>query len=192
MLCHGRYAGYISVYGITFGTLVGYYAAAPFIFVSDLGYNAHEYGYLLIFNIAFYVIGATASRLAVPKLGTDLPIVVALAACALASVIFLILDFYTTMDTVSVLLPMSVYIFGAGIVSPAANAGAMTIFKDKAGAATAIVGFAIAMGGAIFSGGLSAIHITRLTELAAYVGISTLIFLAVYMVLRQGVTSDSG
>jgi len=42
------------------------------------------------------------------------------------------------------------------------------------------------MGGAIFSGGLSAFHITRLAELAAYVGVSTLIFFAAYMMmLRQ-------
>lgn len=97
------------------------------------------------------------------------------------------------MNAVSVLLPMSIYIFGAGMVSPAANAVAMTIFRDRAGAATAVVGFSIAMCGAIFSGVLSGIHITRLVELAAYIGISTLVFLAVYMMLvRQRGGADIG
>jgi len=48
ILSEPRYLGYVLVYGIAFGGLVGYYAAAPFIFVGDLGYSAHVYGYLLI------------------------------------------------------------------------------------------------------------------------------------------------
>jgi MFS transporter, DHA1 family, multidrug resistance protein len=188
-----RYVGYLLAYGLAYGTLVGYYAAAPFIFVTDLGFSTRAYGFLLIFNVVFYVLGASVSRVAVPKLGPDRPIVFALAAYVLASVIFFVLDFITTMNTLSVLLPMSVFIFGTGMVSPAANAGAMTLFKDKAGAATAMIGASIAIGGAISSGALSAVHITRLAELGAYIGASTLLSFVTYVALLQrGGTDDVG
>lgn len=185
MLRTRRYVGYGTIYGMAFGTLVGYYAAAPFIFVRDLGFSAHAYGFLLLVNVAAYVLGATASRLAVPRLGTERPILFALIAYAAAVVLFVVLALVTTMNAVSVLLPMSVFIFGTGMVSPAANAGAMTIFRDKAGAATAVVGFAIAVGGAVFSGVLSGIHITGLAGLGAYVGGSALISVALYVALLR-------
>lgn len=185
MLGNSRYRGYIVSYGIAFGSLIGYYAAAPYIFVRVLEYSPHEYGYLLIFNVVFYILGASVSRILVPKMGTDRPIVFALIVFAIASILFVILELYTSMNTLSVLLPMSVFIFGSGLVSPPANAGAMTLFKDRAGAATAVVGFSIAIGGAIFSGGLSAFHITRLWELGTYVGISTLISVTNYLVLLR-------
>ena len=186
ILGNRRYVGYVAVYGMAFGTVIGYYAAAPFLFVDDLGYSSHEYGYLLIVNVLFYVFGATASRLAVPRIGTDRPILFALIAYAVAVVLLFVLDLAATrMNVFTVLLPMCVFIFGTGVVSPAANAGAMTIFRDEAGAATAVVGFSIAVGGAIFSGALSAIHITRLAELGAYVGASALVSFVLYVTLLR-------
>lgn len=185
ILSNRRYVGFITAYGIGFGTLIGFYAAAPFIFVKDLGYASHEYGFLLIVNAASYVLGVTVSRFAVPRVGTDRPIALALIAYAAATIGFFVLDSTTTMNTASVLLPMSLFVFGAGMVSPAANAGALTIFKDKAGSAAALVGFSMAMGGAVFSAVVSAVHITRLWQLGVYVGVSTLLSAAVYLALLR-------
>jgi DHA1 family bicyclomycin/chloramphenicol resistance-like MFS transporter len=181
MLSHREYLGYIGLYATSFGTLVGYYAAAPYIFVRALGYTSHDYGYLLLVNVGFYVLGASVARMLVPKMGTVRPIVFAVTTFATTSIIFVALELFTTLNTLSVLLPMCIFIFGCGVISPAANTGAMTLFRDKAGASTAVVGFSIAVGGAVFSGALSAFHITRLVELGAYVGLSTLLCIAMYL-----------
>jgi DHA1 family bicyclomycin/chloramphenicol resistance-like MFS transporter len=181
MLGHREYLGYIGLYAISFGTLIGYYAAAPYIFVRALGYPSHQYGYLLLVNVGFYVLGASVARILIPKVGTVRPVLFAMIAFTTTSIIFLALGLFTTLSTMSVLLPMCIFIFGCGLVSPAANTGAMTIFRDKAGASTAVVGFSIAVGGAAFSGALSAFHITRLMELGAYAGISTLLCIATYL-----------
>jgi len=181
MLSNREYLGYIGSYAIAFGTLIGYYAAAPYIFVRALGYTPHEYGYLLLVNVGFYVLGASLARILVPKIGTVRPIVFAMIAFAATSILFVALELFTALSTLSVLLPMCIFIFGSGLVSPAANTGAMTLFRDKAGASTAVVGFSIAVGGAVFSGALSAFHITRLVELGTYVGVSTLLCIATYL-----------
>jgi MFS transporter, DHA1 family, multidrug resistance protein len=180
-----RYLGYICAYAIAFGTTIGYYAAAPYIFIRLLGYPPHEYGYLLFFNAVCYVLGATAARLFVPVLGTDRVIQIAIMVFTAATVLTVAPDFYSNISTASVLVPMSIFIFGSGLVSPAANAGAMTIFRDRAGASTAVIGFSIATGGAIFSGALSAHHIASLGELGAYLGDSTLASIALYLVLLR-------
>ena len=181
MLSQREYLGYVGLYAISFGTLIGYYAAAPYIFVRALGYTPHEYGYLLLVNVGFYVLGAYVARILVPKVGTVRPLVFAIIAFAATSIIFVVLELFTDLSTLTVLLPMCIFIFGSGLVSPAANTGAMTLFRDKAGASTAVLGFAIAVGGAVFSGALSAFHITRLVELGTYVGVSTLLCLATYL-----------
>jgi MFS transporter, DHA1 family, multidrug resistance protein len=180
-----RYLGYICTYAVAFGTTIGYYAAAPYIFIRLLGYSAHAYGYLLFFNAACYVLGATTARLLVPRLGPDRLIPMAIAVFTAASLLTVVLDSHTAITTASVLLPTSIFIFGSGLVSPAANAGAMTIFHDRAGASTAVIGFSIAIGGAIFSGALSAHHIASLGELGAYLGVSTLISVALYLALLR-------
>ena len=185
LLGNRRYLGYICAYAIAFGTTIGYYAAAPYIFIRLLDYPPHEYGYLLFFNAVCYVLGATAARLFVPGLGTDRVIQMAIMVFTAASVLTVALDFYTHISTASVLVPMSIFIFGSGLVSPAANAGAMTIFRDRAGASTAVIGFSIAIGGAIFSGALSAHHISSLGELGVYLGVSTLASIALYLALLR-------
>jgi uncharacterized membrane protein len=61
----------------------------------------------------------------------------------------------------------------------------MTIFRDRAGASTAVIGFSIAIGGAIFSGALSAHHIANLGELGIYIGFSTLASTVLYLALLR-------
>jgi hypothetical protein len=121
------------------------------------------------------------ARILVPKVGTVRPIVFAMIAFAATSIIFVALELFSTLGTLSVLLPMCIFIFGRGLISPTANTGAMTLFRDKAGASTAVLGFSIAVGGSVFSGALSSFHITRLLELGTYVGVSTLLCIATYL-----------
>jgi DHA1 family 2-module integral membrane pump EmrD-like MFS transporter len=110
----------------------------------------------------------------------------AMIAYALSTAMFLVAELFADLDTLSVLIPISVFIFGAGLVSPAANAGAMTIFRERAGAATAFVGFAIVIGGAVFSSALAHLHIQHLWQLGAYVAIITVVSSALtFGVLRK-------
>jgi DHA1 family bicyclomycin/chloramphenicol resistance-like MFS transporter len=185
MLRNVRYSAFIVIYGIAFGSLLGYYATTPYLFTQELGYASYEYGYLLICNVVFYIAGAQASRLLVNKVGIDRPMLFAMLAYGASAAMFLVVEIFAEMNTLTVLLPMSVFIFGAGLVSPAANAGAMTIFRERAGAATAFVGFAITMGGAVFSGALAHLHIEHLWQLGSYVAIIAAISSALYFGLLR-------
>jgi DHA1 family bicyclomycin/chloramphenicol resistance-like MFS transporter len=140
-----RYLGYICTYAVAFGTTIGCYATAPYIFIRLLDYPPHEYGCLLFLNAVCYVLGATAARLLVPGPGTDRMIQMAVMVFTAASLLTAALNVYTHLSTASVLVPMSIFIFGSGLVSPAENAGVMTIFRDRAGASTAVIGFSIAI-----------------------------------------------
>jgi len=186
MLGNLQYSAYLLVYGIAFGSLLGYYATTPYLFTRELGFASYQYGYLLIFNVVFYVAGAQCSRLATRRWGIERPLMLAMLAYALSTALFLVVELFAELDTLSVLIPISVFIFGAGLVSPAANAGAMTIFREHAGAATAFVGFAVVIGGAVFSGALAHVHIRHLWQLGAYVGTITVVSSAItFAILRK-------
>ncbi|MEM7026076.1 MAG: multidrug effflux MFS transporter, partial [Pseudomonadota bacterium] len=148
MLREPRYSGYLLFYGVAFGSLLGYYATTPYLFTRELGFASYQYGYLLIFNVAVYVSGVQISRVVVHRHGIDRPLLLALGTYAISATMFFVAEIFADLDVLGILIPISVFVFGAGLVSPAANAGAMTIFHERAGAATAFVGFAVVMGGA--------------------------------------------
>lgn len=100
-------------------------------------------------------------------------------------VLFLVFTLYSTMSVLGVLVPMSVFIFGSGLVSPAANSAALAMFKERSGASAAVIGCSITIGGAISTGILSHFDITRLWQLAVYVGIGTLISLTTYLIFLR-------
>jgi DHA1 family bicyclomycin/chloramphenicol resistance-like MFS transporter len=181
MLKNSLYFGYIFIYCIAYGSWIGYYVSAPYIFIDGLGYQAHEYGYFLLFNAVCYIIGALVSRFAIPQAGTALPLRLSLIAYVLSVILLVVFEFSSRMSAITVLIPMSVYVFGSGLVSPASNSAALAIFKGRAGASAAVIGCSITIGGAISTGILSHFHITRLWQLALYVGICTLINLAAYL-----------
>lgn len=186
MLRTRRYSGYLIAYGIAFGGLLGYYAAAPYLFIKVLGYRPHEYGYLLLVNVASYILGVWTGKTTVVRWGSNRTIAFAILAYLITSLVFVAVDAFTEMSAVSILFPMCIFIFGSGLVSPAANSGAMSIFKNKAGASTAIIGFSIVIGGAFFNTGLSTVHISRLGELGMYVAVIALGSLANFWInLRE-------
>jgi DHA1 family bicyclomycin/chloramphenicol resistance-like MFS transporter len=191
MLRNGRYSAYIAIYGIAFGGLLGYYATTPYLFVSELGYTSYQYGYLLIFNVLFYIAGAQISRRLVRSVGTQRPILFAMIAYAASALAFFVVEPFVDLGTLSIILPISIFIFGAGLVSPAANAGALTLFRDRAGAAAAFVGFAISAGGAVSSGALAQFHVTDLWQLGAYVAIITLVSSAIYFRFLHGQPAEA-
>jgi MFS transporter, DHA1 family, multidrug resistance protein len=185
MLKDGRYFAYVFTYCIAYGSVVGYYASSPYIFVAELHYKSHEYGYLLLVNATCYVLGALSSRVIIAKLGTSRPLPMSLIVYGLSVTLFLIFELYSTMSALGVLVPMSVFAFGSGLVSPAANAGALTMFKGSTGASAAIIGCSITLGGAVATGILSHVDITRLWQLALYAGLAALINLATYLIFLR-------
>ena len=182
MLGNSKYRGYLIIYFISFGSVVGYYATSPVIFIKVLGYSPHQYGYLLIVNVIAYVLGVMLSRFLIPVIGINRPLFAAILLAMLACAIFIGISIFTTISAWSILIPISLYIFASGIASPSINAGAMTMFRDRAGASTALVGFSMAVGSAVCTGILSNFHVVDLWQITVYVCICALIMLTTFLV----------
>jgi DHA1 family bicyclomycin/chloramphenicol resistance-like MFS transporter len=122
------------------GGLFSMFSAAPRLFIEALHFTPIQLG-LFFAGTVFIVFaaGMLATRLA-PRYGLDGPIRAGLWATAASSLAVLLISLINP-TFLPFLGAMSVYLLGMGIVSPLATARALSPFGEKAGAASALLGF---------------------------------------------------
>ena len=94
-----------------------------------------------------FAAGMLATRLA-PRFGLDRSIQAGLMAAASGSIAILLVSLFDP-RFLPFLAAMSVFLLGMGIVNPLGTAQALSPFGEKAGAASALLGFWQMMGAAI-------------------------------------------
>ncbi len=105
------------------------------------GLSAFNFGIAFALGSVGYMAGATIAARVVARLGIDRTIGVggcALTAGGLAMVAAVALGLTSA---ASLVLPIAIYLAGLGLVLPQAIAGAMTPFPERAGTASALLGF---------------------------------------------------
>ena len=146
VLRHPIFRAYGLMTALAYATLYSFLAGSSFVFVDLLEVSRQAYGLMLGSCAAVYVLGtlwcrrllrrhglaATAKRGAVFTLAGGLLV----AALALAG--------YSSVATL--LLPQWIMIFGHGVLQPCGQTGAVGPFPQRAGAASALSGFLIAIG----------------------------------------------
>jgi DHA1 family bicyclomycin/chloramphenicol resistance-like MFS transporter len=83
---------------------------------------------------------ALAARLVI-KVGLDRTIGIGACACAAGGLIMMAAVALGLASAASLVVPMAIFLAGLGMVLPQSFAGAMTPFPERAGAASALLGF---------------------------------------------------
>lgn len=122
------------------GGLFSMFSAAPRLFIEALHFTPIQLG-LFFAGTVFIVFaaGMPATRLA-PRYGLDGPIRAGLWATTASSLAILFISMVNP-TFLPFLGAMSLFLLGMGIVSPLATARALSPFGEKAGAASALLGF---------------------------------------------------
>jgi DHA1 family bicyclomycin/chloramphenicol resistance-like MFS transporter len=134
--------------GLIMGGLFAMFSAAPRVLIEELGFSPIELGLFFAGTVmVVFAAGMLATRLA-PRFGLDRSIRGGLVAAAAGSIaILLVASFNATF--LPFLAAMCVFLLGMGIVNPLGTAQALSPFGEKAGAASALLGFWQMMGAAI-------------------------------------------
>jgi DHA1 family bicyclomycin/chloramphenicol resistance-like MFS transporter len=134
--------------GLIMGGLFAMFSAAPRVLIEELGFTPIQLGLFFAGTVMIvFAAGMLATRLA-PRFGLDRSIRGGLVAAAVGSVaILLVASFDATF--LPFLGAICVFLLGMGIVNPLGTAQALSPFGEKAGAASALVGFWQMMGAAI-------------------------------------------
>ena len=163
------------------GGMFSLFSAAPRLFIEALHFTPMQLG-LFFVGTAFIVsaAGMLATRLA-PRYGLDGPIRAGLCATAAGALTILLISMISP-TFLPFLGAMCVFLLGMGVVIPLATARALSPFGEKAGAASALLGFLQMMIAAI--GVWLAATVSREAMLALGVVMSAFSLLALGMYAR--------
>jgi DHA1 family bicyclomycin/chloramphenicol resistance-like MFS transporter len=130
------------------GGLFAMFSAAPRVLIEGLGFSPIQLGLFFAGTVmVVFAAGMLATRLA-PRFGLDRSIQGGLLAATTGSLAILMVSLFTP-SFLPFLAAMAVFLLGMGIVNPLGTAQALSPFGEKAGAASALLGFWQMMSAAI-------------------------------------------
>jgi DHA1 family bicyclomycin/chloramphenicol resistance-like MFS transporter len=130
------------------GGLFAMFSAAPRVLIEGLHFTPIQLGLFFAGTVMIvFAAGMLATRLA-PRFGLDRSIQVGLLLAAAGSVAMLLVSIFDP-GFLPFLAGLCVFLLGMGIVNPLGTAQALSPFGDKAGAASALLGFWQMMAAAI-------------------------------------------
>jgi MFS transporter, DHA1 family, multidrug resistance protein len=130
------------------GGLFAMFSAAPRVLIEGLHFSPIGLGWFFAGTVLFvFGAGVLATRLA-PRLGLDRAVQIGLVLAVSGSIAILLASIFNP-TFLPFLCAISVFVLGMGIVNPLGTAQALSPFGEKAGAASALLGFWQMMGAAI-------------------------------------------
>lgn len=135
------YLAYLGLASTGFGGLFAWISGTSFVLQNLYGLTPFQFGVAFAVGSVGYMGGTMLAARLVMRLGIDRTLGIGAAAMAgggLGMVVALALGLTSA---ASLVLPMALYLAGLGMVLPQAIAGAMTPFPERAGAASALLGF---------------------------------------------------
>jgi DHA1 family bicyclomycin/chloramphenicol resistance-like MFS transporter len=130
------------------GGLFAMFSAAPRVLIEDLHFTPIQLGLFFAGTVMIvFAAGMLATKLA-PRYGLDRSIRWGLVAAAIGSIAILMVSRFSP-TFLPFLGGMSVFLLGMGLVNPLGTAQALSPFGEKAGAASALLGFWQMMNAAI-------------------------------------------
>ncbi|MBL8697508.1 MAG: multidrug effflux MFS transporter [Alphaproteobacteria bacterium] len=126
--------------------LFSFISGSSFVFIDVLGLRPQTYGFVFAFAVFGYFLGTRAAAMLVPRLGIDGTLSwsgLVMTLGGLAGLAVAATHVLAPGDATAPLLTLAVAIFtiGFGICIPTAQAGSIGPYPEKAGAASALLGF---------------------------------------------------
>jgi MFS transporter, DHA1 family, multidrug resistance protein len=184
---NSAYLAYLGLASTSYAGLFAWISGASFVLQNLYRLTPFDFGIAFALGSVGYMTGATLAARLVVRLGLDRTIGIGGAACAAGGLGMVVAVRFGLTSATSLVLPVAVYLAGLGMVLPQSIAGAMTPFPERAGAASALLGFVqqsiAALCGAVV-GALLGANAWPLATAVATMGCATLTLWIVTRALR--------
>ncbi len=145
VLRHPGFRAWMLLVTCTYGGIFSYLAASSFVFIDVLGLSARQYGLAMASVSVFYMAGTFACRPWIRRFGLAGTVLRAAGFTAIAGGSVIALALAGVHAVWALLVPQWIYAFAHGFHMPCGQAGTVAPFPDKAGAASALAGFVMAV-----------------------------------------------
>lgn len=185
------YLGYLALATTSFAGLFAWISGSSFVLQYLYGLSPFQFGVAFAVGSVGYMIGTTWAARRVMRYGIDRMLGIGATAMAAGGLGMVVVVALGLTEAASLVLPMALYMAGLGMVLPQAIAGAMTPFPERAGAASALLGFIQQTGSALCGAVVGVLLGQSAWPLAAAVALTGCTTLGVWIVtraLRSGVS----
>jgi DHA1 family bicyclomycin/chloramphenicol resistance-like MFS transporter len=138
---NGAYLAYLGLASTSFAGLFAWISGASFVLQYLYGLTPFQFGVAFAIGSVGYMVGTTLAARLVMRHGVDATLGAGAAAMAAGGLSMAMAVALGLTSAASLVLPMALYLAGLGMVLPQSIAGAMTPFPERAGAASALLGF---------------------------------------------------
>jgi len=135
------YLAYLGLASTSFGGLFAWISGSSFVLQNLYGLSPFQFGVAFAVGSVGYMCGTVLAARLVMRLGIDRTLGIGAGAMAAGGLGMVVAVALGLTSAASLVLPMALYLAGLGMVLPQAIAGAMTPFPERAGAASALLGF---------------------------------------------------
>src|SRR3954447_7455602 len=181
LIANRRFVVPAATVSLIMGGLFAMFSAAPRILIEAMHFTPIQLGLFFAGTVLIvFASGMLATKLA-PRYGLDRSIRGGLFAAAAGSIAMLLVSLYSP-SFLPFLGAMSVFLLGMGIVNPLGTAQALSPFGEKAGAASALLGFWQMMGAAIGVSFAASVSPNAMFALGGVLTVASLVAVALYAV----------
>ena len=138
---HPAYLAYLGITSASYAGLFAWISGAAFVLQNLYGLTPFDFGVAFALGSVGYMSGSALAARIVVRLGLDGVLGLGGCACAVGGLGMIAAVALGLTSSLSLVLPVAVYLAGLGMVLPQGIAGAMTPFPERAGAASSLFGF---------------------------------------------------
>lgn len=131
---------------LSYGTIFVFISGASFGFIRILGVSTVNYGYCFSLGCAGYLVGSYLCRKLLPRLGMERVIIIGSRSMLLSGSAFLLCTWSGIEHWLLLVLFQFGSMFSHGLIFPAAQAGSVAPFPEKAGTAAGLFGAVSVLG----------------------------------------------
>jgi DHA1 family bicyclomycin/chloramphenicol resistance-like MFS transporter len=136
-----RFLGYAIGGACSTTAFYGFMSASPFIFETQLHQPTQRVGLYYLLLMLGVAVGSLGARRVAGKLSIQTALRIANALGILGAALFALADVTDTLTVATVVAPVSLFMVGAGMASPFALAGSVSVNPQAIGAASGLYGF---------------------------------------------------
>lgn len=136
------YLAYVLCLSCTYAGLFAFLSGSPFVLIEFMQVSEEHFGLYFLFIVIGYISGSMTSARLGQRYSQISLLRVGVVVTMLSGGVSMALAGFQVYHVLAVILPMTSYTFGVGLVMPQSMAGALRNYPHMAGTASSLLGFA--------------------------------------------------